>query len=85
MTHTDNRALRLLLDWLTFEHVFAVIIGGLCVLGGALVMLWAVNFKIGEPVEPPMPCDEDQVYVWDNHPTSAHCVWDQDHAGHGDH
>lgn len=37
-----------------------------------------------EESERPMPCTENQVYVWNpgDFPNSAHCVWEDDHAGH---
>jgi hypothetical protein len=32
----------------------------------------------------PMPCAEDQVYVWDEYPTEAVCVSNTDHEEHAE-
>jgi hypothetical protein len=29
---------------------------------------------VSSGVERPMPCDNDEVYVWDDYPTTATCV-----------
>ena len=30
----------------------------------------------------PMPCDEHEVYVWENYPTKARCVSNVEHTQH---
>jgi hypothetical protein len=39
-----------------------------------------------EPIDldRPMPCDADEVYVWDDYPNTADCVANNDHGAHAD-
>jgi len=69
--------------WRAVELIILTLVVVVC-----FKVAWSIGDAImsaGETVEIPMPCDKDQVYVWDDYPTSAHCVWNQDHAGHTGH
>lgn len=62
----------------TAEHLFAI---------GTVLLLTVVAFVLGHWVNsahnPPMPCLQTQVYVWDDYPSTATCVDATDHAHHG--
>lgn len=57
--------------WVSIACLAVVVIVGMKVL-----------IKEGDKETRPMPCLEEQVYVWDDFPNNAECVSSTDHSAH---
>lgn len=49
----------------------------------AVFSVWLVRVSDENPQ--PMPCEKDEVYVWEDYPTDAACVSNTDHEAHMGH
>lgn len=61
------------------DRLWAVVV--LFALG--VLVVWLV--KTSDENTQPMPCDRDEVYVWEDYPTDAACVSNTDHEAHMGH